>query len=236
MNQWKQVALTKILFLGFLGLIISGCHTAYSGNTTGYKSLEPQGQRYAQQQTIQQGALGQQLGTTHSFPNGRPYTFAEYKERYRTVGKTPQGAVRMYFDALYCYIDPARKEEGAKMLRYSLHERQNWERSPAWGTFASRLKDPSYHHIFRSYAQGTSPQNSYQMNPDNYQLMFLSSRQETDFVRVAIKSTGADNPRTVHVKQFEDGLWYVINNHNTYVEVRPPANRIPVNPHDADFD
>lgn len=122
------------------------------------------------------------------------------------------------------------------MLRYSLHERQNWERSPAWGTFASRLKDPSYHHIFRSYAQGTSPQNSYQMNPDNYQLMFLSSRQETDFVRVAIKSTGADNPRTVHVKQFEDGLWYVINNHNTYVEVRPPANRIPVNPHDADFD
>lgn len=170
------------------------------------------------------------------FPTGRPATFQAFKDRYRDVGTSPEGAVRMYFDALYSYIEPARKEEGSKMLRYSLHEGRNWERSPALATFVSRLNDSSYHYIFRSFAEGTSPENSYSMNPDNYRLMFANSRQETDYVYVSIRSSGADSPRPLHVQQFEDGLWYVINNHGTYSDVRKPANQIRRGGHDADLD
>ena len=170
------------------------------------------------------------------FPQGRPADFKAYKERYQSVGVSPEGAVRMYFDALYSYIDPDRHDEGAKMLRYSLHEVKNWEKSPAWGTFVSRLKDASYHYIFRSFAAGSSPAGGYAMNPDNYRLVFAGSRQESDYVLILIKSSGADSPRPIHVRRFEDGLWYVINNHGTYVQVRPPAAQQSAGGHDADLD
>ncbi|MDL2313531.1 hypothetical protein LJC36_00955 [Desulfovibrio sp. OttesenSCG-928-C14] len=142
----------------------------------------------------------------------------------------------MYFDALYSYIDPARKTEGAKMLRYSLHEGKNWEGSPVFATFVSRLKNARYHYIFRSFAEGTSPENSYDMDPDNYRLMFASSRQESDYVYISVWSSGADSPRPLHVQQFEDGLWYVISNHGTYSEVRPAINQVRTGGHDADKD
>lgn len=174
--------------------------------------------------------------STEAFPTGRPATFQAFKERYQTVGTSPKGAVRMYFDALYSYIDPARKAEGAKMLRYSMHEGKNWEGSVALNTFVSRLKNPSYHYIFRSFAAGTSPENNYSMNPDNYSLVFSNSRREADYVSIAIRSSGADSPRLVHVRQFEDGLWYVTNNHGTYSEVRKPGNQIRKGGHDADQD
>ena len=172
----------------------------------------------------------------NTFPTGRPATFQAFKERYQTVGTSPEGAVRMYFDALYSYIDPERNAEGAKMLRYSMHEGKNWERTVAFSIFAERLKNPSYHYIFRSFAAGTSPENNYAMNPDNYSLMFSSSRQETGYIAIGIRSSGADSPRRVHVRQFEDGLWYLTNNHGTYSEVRKPDNQIPKGGHDADLD
>ena len=170
------------------------------------------------------------------FPLGRPVDFQAFKDRYQTVGASPEGAVRMYFDAVYSYIDPKRNAEGAKMLRYSLHERQGWENFPSQQTFVSRLKNPSYHHIFRSYAEGTSPENSYAMDPDNYRLMFENAQQMADFVRVSIRSTGADSARGVRVQQFEDGLWYVTECSSTYVEVRQPANQRRTGGHDADRD
>jgi len=213
---------------------VSGCNTAQTMNTWRIPSSVGQIVGQVGQGVGQTGSgYGQQA---YNFPAGRPVDFRAFKERYQTVGTSPQGAVRMYFDALYSYIDPARQAEGAKMLRYSLHEGPNWERSSFFATFTSRLKDSSYHYIFRSFAEGTSPENSYAMNPDNYRLMFASSRQETDYVYIAIRSSGADSPRPVHVQRFEDGLWYVINNHGTYSDVRKPANQIRRGGHDADKD
>lgn len=215
----------RIILLCGICVLLFACHGSRSGSVQDNQNEVPRKQgHYTQRQPglreLQQ-APHKQSGQ-HSFPMGRPYNFAEFKERYRTVGTTPEGAVRMYFDALYSYIEPVRQQEGAKMLRYSMHERQGWEKSPALATFVSRLKDPSYHYIFRSFAQGTSPQNNYEMNPDSYQLMFARTKQATDYVQVTIKSSGAANPRPVHVQRFEDGLWYVVNNHGTYTEVRKP--------------
>jgi len=47
----------------------------------------------------------------------------------------------------------------------------------------------------------------------------------------------ADSPRPVWVKEY-DGLWYTINNANTYLRVRPPRAAIEKrkNAHDADYD
>ena len=231
MNRRKTYSLPLVCVLCVLIFAVSGC------NLQSLSSLKfpPMGQTGGQAGGQTGGSYGQRA-SSYDFPAGRPVTFQAFKERYQTVGTSPEGAVRMYFDAIYSYIDPARKTEGAKMLRYSMHERKGWEGSPALATFMSRLKNPAYHYIFRSFAEGTSPENSYAMDPDNYRLMFNFTRQETDYVAISIWSSGADNPRLLQVKQFEDGLWYMTNNHGTYSEVRPAANQVRTGGHDADKD
>ena len=167
---------------------------------------------------------------------GLPSTYADFKERCHTVAVTPEGAVKMYFDAVFCYLDPNRRTEASKMLRYIMHADANWEKNQKYVTFARRLKDPACHYIFRSFASGTSPQNGYRMSPENYSLVFSGKSNEADYARVFLISSGSDSRRIVWVKQYQDGLWYVINNADTYMKVREPASSRPDNSHDADYD
>lgn len=166
---------------------------------------------------------------------GLPSTYADFKERCRAAAVTPEGAVKMYFDAVFCYLDPARRAEASKMLRYIMHADAGWESSQRYVTFTRRLKDPASHYIFKSFAAGTSPENGYRMSPENYSLVFSGTSQEADYVRVFLISSGSDSRRIVWVKQYQDGLWYVINNADTYLKVRDPASFRPDNSHDADY-
>jgi len=238
MTRTTMTTMKRVCLFCVLALVLSGCDGMQlgsmrfpglgqtDGNTDGNRGPQQQQQRQPQQRQI-----GYQ-----DFPSGLPADFQAFKTRYQSVGTSPEGAVRMYFDALYSYIDPVRKAEGAKMLRYSMHEGKNWERSPFRATFTSRLKDSSYHYIFRSFAEGAYPENSYDMDPDDYQLMIVNVRQETDYVSISIRSNGADSPRLLQAQQFEDGLWYLTNNHGTYSDVRKPANQVRTGGHDADLD
>ena len=167
---------------------------------------------------------------------GLPSTYADFKARCRTAAVTPEGAVKMYFDAVFCYLDPNRRAEASKMLRYIMHADSNWEGSQRHVTFLRRLKNPSYHYIFKSFAAGTSPENGYSMSPDNYKLLFTRKDRQQDYTRVFLRSSGADSDRRVWVKQYSDGFWYVINNADTYAKVRDPAVSDMNTSHDADFD
>lgn len=173
----------------------------------------------------------------HAAPSqGLPSNYADFKERCRRAAVTPEGAVKMYFDAVFCYLDPARRAEASKMLRYIMHTDANWEGNQRHVTFLRRLKDPSLHYIFRSFAAGTSPANGYRMSPDDYRLVFTRKDRQQDYIRVFLRSSGADSDRRVWVKQYPDGFWYVINNADTYAKVRDPAVSDVSNSHDADFD
>ena len=74
------------------------------------------------------------------------------------------------------------------------------------------------------------------MSPDNYTLVFSKNSQEQDYVRVFLRSSGADSDRRVWGKQYPDGFWYIINNADTYVKVREPVASSQDNQHDADMD
>ena len=174
--------------------------------------------------------------TSFSAPEGLPSSFSEFKSRCQSVCRSPEGAVKMYFDAVFCYLDPNRRTEASKMLRYILHADAGWEGSQKYVTFVRRLKDPACHHIFRSFAAGTSPENGYRMSPEKYSLVFSGKSNEADYVRVFLLSSGSDSRRIVWVKQYQDGLWYVINNADTYMKVREPARSRPDTSHDADYD
>lgn len=167
---------------------------------------------------------------------GLPKNFSEFKNRCGTAALSPEGAVKMYFDAVFCHFDPKRRAEASKMLRYIMHADAGWEKEQKYVTFVRRLKDPAYHYIFKSFAAGTSPENRYSMSPENYSLVLSGLSKETDYTRIFLISSGSDNRRIVWVKQYSDGLWYVINNADTYLKVRDPISNNPDNSHDADYD
>lgn len=166
-----------------------------------------------------------------------PKTYQEFKARYQKEGRTPEGALKLYFEAVFCYLDPATRDEASKMVRYALHYDMPIEQSYNLATFVERLKYPEYHHIFRGFAEGSSPENDYRMSPDNFKLVVTKKTQEQGYLRVFLRNSGADSPRPVWVKEY-DGLWYTINNSSTYVQVRPPKAEIDrkKNAHDADYD
>ncbi len=136
---------------------------------------------------------------------------------------SPEGALKMYFDAVFCYTDPSTRDEARRMLSHVMQADAEWDKRSSYATFASRLRDASYHDIFRSFAKGSSPQNGYAMNPDDYEIVIKSMKPESDYTRVLLVSSGADSPRSAWVKQYPDGKWYVINNAGLYVGVKPCA-------------
>lgn len=166
-----------------------------------------------------------------------PKDYREFKARYQTEGKTMEGAAHLYFEAVFCYLNEKTRDEASKMLRYAMYLPMPLEQSSNNRTFVNRMKDPDFHYIFRSFAEGTSPENSYAMSPDDFSLIFVSKRQESDFYHLFVRSTGADSPRSMWMQK-KDGLWYVINNASTYAEVRQPKAALDArkNAHDADFD
>ncbi len=165
--------------------------------------------------------------------DGLPRTWPEFKERCQTAATTPEGAVKMYFDAVFAFIDPATRTEAVKMLRYIMYTDKGWETKSSYATFVSRLKDPSYQYVFRSFASGATPQNNYQMNPNNYRLTIKYKRVESDFTTIGLVSSGADSARNVWVQK-QGELWYVINNAGSYSSIRPPE--IVKTGHDPDYD
>lgn len=169
-----------------------------------------------------------------------PRTYQEFKARYQSEGRTVEGAVKLYFEGVFAYMNPQTRKEGAKMLRYALHSDMPIERSTHYATFVERMKDPDYNYSFRSFAYGAEPENNYAMSPDNFEIMYAGrfTRDPGGYLKVPLLSSGADSPRIIWVKRFEDGLFYVINNAATYVQVRMPnAEAIRRSyAHDSDYD
>ena len=171
-----------------------------------------------------------------SYYSGLPANYAEFRDRCQNACQSPYGAAKMYFDAVFCYMDKSKRSEASKMLRFIMHGDAGWERSPYYSTFVERLRNKRYHHIFRSFAEGTSPENDYSMDPNNYQLMMGELVEEQGYLRLFLYSSGSDSARPIWVKQFDDGLWYVINNAGTYSGVREPYGAKNHYSHDASYD
>jgi len=162
-----------------------------------------------------------------------PKTYAEFKARYQTEGRTPEGALKLHMEAIFCYLNPETRSEASKMLRYSMYLNKPLEQSYTYSTFVERMKDPNCHYTFRSYCKGTSPENNYAMSPDNFSVNIIRKRNSEGYLKLDVKSSGADSSHAVWLLN-HDGLWYVENNAPLYLLVRKP--KVSSNAHDADFD
>ncbi len=165
-----------------------------------------------------------------------PKDYKEFKARYANEAKTPEGAAKLHFDAIFCYMDPNKREEGSKMLRYSMRLRKDWEYSDLYNIFSSRMEDTDYSHIFRSYAEGATTANGYKMSEDDYKLVIINKwLHKSGDAQVSLQSGGADSPRSIHMQKV-DGLWYVSDNSAIYADIRKPLSDLDKTGHDADYD
>lgn len=184
--------------------------------------------------------------------------FKDFKAYYNRHATHPQAAVRLYFYGVFAFTEAVRtgdrrwEREAGKMIRYALHLDRPIEKSHNLSDFVQRLRDPGSAHIFRSFLAGTSPENNYTpkggmgaISNGSFRINFVDSRPEIarGELKILIKSSGADSPRTVYTSRHDDGLWYVTNAVNTYVQVKKPHRhdnydrRHPGrHTHDADYD
>lgn len=165
-------------------------------------------------------------------PVGRlPATLDELRALHQEIGSEPQGAVKCFLDACFIYMNPETRDAGREMLGYMampLWGEATWDRLPTQRLFVERLTDANYAHVWRSYAVGATPENAYQMDPNNWELNFERTHQHDNDPRglqVYLRSGGADNPRVVYVKSNpETGLWHLNIWNTLFVDIRPPVD------------
>lgn len=178
-----------------------------------------------------------------------PASWPEFKQEYQTEAMTPQGALTMLFKGIFCYTKAVQTKnnrlriDAGKMIRYALHSETPIETSAVYSTFRERLNDPNYYYIFRSYCSGTSVENSYQMDPENFtlnigKLVDEGEREGKKYCQLFLRSTGADTIRYVRQTKHLDGLWYTTTPHCVYLDTRKPKsyNMQHMHDHDPDYD
>lgn len=158
-----------------------------------------------------------------------PKDLDECKSRQAELGKTPEGAAKVWFDACYVYMNEDTRDEGRKMLQYltiPFKDNPNWDKDRSQEYFLRALLKDQY--IMRSYAKGTSPENQYKMDPNDYELNVERVNlnppgRESRGIQVYVKSSGADMPRPLYFKQSTSTkLWYMNAHTNVYTGIRPP--------------
>lgn len=144
-----------------------------------------------------------------------PVTVDEFKTRMAEECKTPDKCMKLWFEALYVYMDKDPKA-GLEMLQLISTNDLKFER-----TFFYQIKNQPY--IMKSYAKGSNPKNSYKMDPENFELNIEKSFEWGKMWRIEMRSSGADLPRPVYLKKGSDGLYKVKTFANLYVGIRKPG-------------
>lgn len=151
-----------------------------------------------------------------------PRNFKDFEKRYLIEGMSPEGATKLFFDALFVYMNESTRQEGRKMAAFSMKERPDWDRRPTMRLFAERLSREESHHIFRSYAKGATPDNGYAMDVNAYEITIERIVEGHPMgLQIYLRSGGADYPRVIYLRQF-GSFWHVIDSNSVKVQVRPP--------------
>ena len=153
---------------------------------------------------------------------GMPRDYQDFKARFEKEARTEQGAVHLFFEAIYSYLNENTRADASKMLRYMLYDAQPIERMHTRAVFVERMKKPSDHYIFRSYAVGATPENNYSMSPDNFELEFVRRQVDPNGdITLYILNGGTDSPRPIQIRKY-DGLWHIRGFSSIYTQVRAP--------------
>ena len=162
-----------------------------------------------------------------------PRTVAAFLALQDEIARTPQGGAAMMVLALLLYagdvsvghgclavaVDADRLSEGDQGYEgWQLRGRQRQ---------LIRTQIGGQPHIPRSYIQGTSPENGYQLPPLPYELAFTDNPHSGEIAsgtyKVFVASSGAASPRPVMLHRDATGIWKACEWSSLLVGVRDPA-------------
>ncbi len=149
-----------------------------------------------------------------------PTSMAEYKARCEQEAKTPEGAAKLWFEAVFLYQNAETKSLGRAMLLDIMKSLpDDFDRNSGYAKMVERIKNNP--EIFRSFCAGSSPSNGYKADIQNCELTVTGSREEAENTHaVFLKSSGADSPRPMKLTKV-DGLWKASSVSSLYLQVQP---------------
>lgn len=158
-----------------------------------------------------------------------PDTLDEFKEYHAEIATTPEGAAKALLDAMFVYRDEDTRDEGRKMVAYiwiQYKDDNTWDKKPSNHTMVNRILEKP--EILNGYANGTTPENGYEMDPNDYEITIdkKDKAPEGDLgLRLYLHHNGADSGKPIYFKQStKSELWYVASLSSLYSGVRPPVD------------
>jgi hypothetical protein len=156
-----------------------------------------------------------------------PKTLEEFQARVVAEASDPQKAVKLFFDGIFIYLS-GEKDLG-KLCIMEMSRYKEWNESQH-RMLMERMRTQPY--IYRSYAEGATPQNKYEMNPQDYKLVFsgepnmkpFDDKPQGDYCKLFVKSGGADSPRPITLQRNSAGQYKVYDFSSINLGVRPPAS------------
>ena len=121
----------------------------------------------------------------------------------------PNNVVIMLIHVL-CNYNPHDTSNFYDMLSYLLGEYQPISSIMKQNILDRMLQNDKYEYIGKSYFEGAIPDNDY--TPSSYKVDVIEnkySRSEEGYIRLMVKSGGADEMRTVTLRLSKDGNYYV---------------------------
>lgn len=156
-----------------------------------------------------------------------PKTLEEFQVQVAEKAKDPKGAVTLWFSAIYIYLH--RDKTLGQQCILEMDRYKDWD-SRTFRLFRERLTQMP--HIFNSYVKGTKPENRYEFNPDEFEIVFhgeinkkpYADKPEGDFVKLFVISSGADFPRSITLQRNSKGEYKIYEFSTIFVGIRAPLN------------
>lgn len=154
-----------------------------------------------------------------------PKTLEEFQARIATDAGNPQKAVKLFFDGIHIF--QLGQQDVGKQCIMEMSRDKDWK-TPSQRMLLERMV--SMPHIYRSYAAGATPENHYEMNPNEYALVFhgepnmkpYGDKPEGAFCKLFVRSGGADAPRSLTLQRNNAGQYKVYEFSSINLDIRPP--------------
>lgn len=158
-----------------------------------------------------------------------PATVEEFTAWRNQVATEPEGGAAVYVVALATYAKD--KDLGLQFLTIAIDQahlvngNQGVKGRQPKGIAVQRWKENIGRkpYVARSYFEGTSPENSYQLPAANLEISYSEVRDlGGNRSKVFVVSSGADSPRPITLQQNDKGLWKAWEWSSLSVGTRPP--------------
>lgn len=156
-----------------------------------------------------------------------PKSLEDLQGRIPTEAKTPEGAIKLWFDCVFVYLG-GDKELGAQLIT-EMTKDKDWAGTMSY--FVDAMDNKPY--VWRSYVKGATPENKYQMDPNEYELELrdvtlkpYDDYEEGKVVRIKVFSSGADSLRPFFLERNSRGEYKAREFSSLCVGVKPPVEPV----------